>query len=420
MTAATAAPAETPRDAARRRRLAPVIVAALAAGIVGAYLLVWVNLSRTDQTGSDYSTFHVAALLWREGHADQLYDQKAEIARHEQLVPPSYHVDLPFISPPTTVLLTAPLTPLDLGTAFRVASLLELLLAGGAVLVTIRAAPRVAGRLPAETAATALAALAGVGSLVLLLMGQWDGLCALGLALAYAAWRHDRPALAGLALALTFAPTKPHLAVGLAAFVLGTRRLPAIAGAAAGVATTLAAGLVVDGVRGWGDWLGSLSLSSSHSPLASLLGFTGFFGSWTGDGGAARAAAAVATLVAVVGCVVLGSRVRRDRAALEPALAGATALSLVAAPHLLMHDLVVLAPVAAWMLCWAAQWGARAHARVMVAWVVLNAACLLDLGNSASAPPGRLVPVALSAVGWAAVVVTQRRRGSTVGAPVRG
>jgi hypothetical protein len=381
---------------------------ALAMGFLAAYLGIWAQLSRADQTGSDYSTFHVAALTWRNGHGGQLYDQVAETRLHETLVPAGYHVDLPFISPPTTALLTAPLTALDLGAAFRVASLVQCALAAAAVAVALRAAPRPRGQSRAQTLATGAIALAGVGTLVTLLMGQWDGFCAFGLALAYAAWRCDRPGIAGLALALTIAPTKPHIALGLVAFLLATRHARAIAGAAAGAATTVLAGLLVAGPHGWMGWLGSLSLSSSHSPLPSLLGFTGLFGSWLGDTTTARTLATLATVAAVAGCAVLGERYRRDRSALEPALAGAAALSLVAAPHLLMHDLVLLAPAAAWTLQWAACRSVPVHRRAVVAWLVLNLAAVLDLGNSASAPPGRLVPVALAVLGVVALRVRER------------
>jgi hypothetical protein len=398
--------AVAPLRPARRARRATVAVLILAAATLAAYLAVWAQLSRADQTGSDYSTFHVAALTWRGGHGAQLYDQPAEIRLHESLVPPGYHVDLPFISPPTTALLTAPLTVLDLGAAFRLAAVTQLALAAAAVAVALRAAPRRPTQTALERLATGAVALAGVGTLVTLLMGQWDGLCTLGLALAYAAWRRERPGLAGLALALTIAPTKPHIALGLAAFLLATRQPRALAGAAAGVAVTFAAGLLVAGLQGWGDWLGSLSLSSSHSPLQSLLGFTGFFGSWLGDTTAARTLATIATVAAVAACALLGDRYRRDRDALEPALAGAAALSLVAAPHLLMHDLVLLAPAAAWTLQWAATRSSQTHLRGLAAWLLLNLAALLDLGNSASAPPGRLVPLALALLGVVALRAT--------------
>jgi hypothetical protein len=51
--------------------------------------------------------------------------------------------------------------------------------------------------------------------------------------------------------------------------------------------------------------------------------------------------------------------------------------------------------------------------RAVLAWLVLNLAALLDLGNSASAPPGRLVPIGLAALGAVALRATGRPRGAT-------
>ena len=67
-----------------------------------------------------------------------------EIARHFALIPPGYHVtviDLPFITPPLTAVLVAPLTLLDLPTAYRLASLLQYGMLVAAVAVAVRHAP---------------------------------------------------------------------------------------------------------------------------------------------------------------------------------------------------------------------------------------------------------------------------------------
>ncbi len=71
----------------------------------------------------------------------QLYDQQAEHSRHLTLLPAGTVINLPFITPPTTALLALPFTVLDPGTAFRVWSLVELLLLALAVWIAIRAGP---------------------------------------------------------------------------------------------------------------------------------------------------------------------------------------------------------------------------------------------------------------------------------------
>jgi hypothetical protein len=102
---------------------------------------------------------------------------------------------------------------------------------------------------------------------------------------------------------------------------------------------------------------------------------------------------------------------------------GAAALSLVAAPHLLMHDLSLLAPALAWTVAWTAGREGRRLTVVATAWLVLNLAALLDLGNASTAPPGRLVPLALVAAGVLAarhcgVGPRPRRRRAEVAAAV--
>jgi len=120
--------------------------------------------------------------------------------------------------------------------------------------------------------------------------------------------------------------------------------------------------------------------------------------------------AVVFTALALAGCAVLGARSAGRPMRLEAALAGALALSLVASPHLLAHDLVLLAPAFGWCLARAAAadgtaaWPSQAAGRLLTAWVGLNLLVDLDTGNSAPAPPGRLVPWALLLAGAAALV----------------
>jgi Glycosyltransferase family 87 len=395
-------PAVAASPTRERRRL--LLVCGLSAALLAVYLVAWSGVSPRDVADSDFSATWVASTLWRDGHGAQLYDQRLETARHTAAFPPGSLApgtvpDLPFITPPTTAVLAAPFAGLGLPTAYRIWSLLQLALLALAVGVAVRAAPW-SPRAPRELRAAAfLGGTAGLGSLVLLLHGQWDGVSALSLALAYASWRGGHPGRAGAVLMGGALLAKPHLAVGLAAWLLAQRHRRAVAGAAAGLAAVAAASLVLAGPAASAGWLGSLSGSATHSPLPSLLGFTGLAGSWIHAEAPAQALAAVGSAAAVGACWLLGDRARRQAELLEPSLAGATALSLVAAPHLLMHDLALLAPALAWTVAWAAGRGGRLLASVAAGWVTLNLAALLDLGNASSAPPGRLVPLALVAAG---------------------
>jgi hypothetical protein len=284
-----------------------------------------------------------------------------------------------------------------------------------AVLIAARYAPwpeRL--RRSGTVAATVLAALAGPGTLALGLLGQWDGVSAVGIAVAYALWRRDRPWLGGVVLAGCLLLAKPHLALGFAALVLVWRDRRVLAGAASAAALLAILSLAAVGPAGISGFIGSLRVDAGAAPLASMQGFTGLTGSWLGDGAAATLIAAAFSAVALAACVVAGRRLSPDRQLLEPCLALAAVLSLLASPHLLAQDLVLLAPVVVALMAWAAErdqaasWPGPCSRAVLAGWVVLSLAAAVDLGAEGTGPPGRLVPWAL--LGLAGVVAWQLRR----------
>ena len=172
-----------------RTSRAVTIAAAVSTVLLAYYAIASAQVTPVRERGTDFSASYVAALLLRGGDGAQLYDQQVEHSRHLTLLPAGTVINLPFITPPTAALLALPLTVLDPGTAFRVWSAIELLLVVLAVWVAIRAGPwpLQLGRGP--RAATLLVAAAGGGTYAFLLLGQIDGVAALGLAAAYAAWR---------------------------------------------------------------------------------------------------------------------------------------------------------------------------------------------------------------------------------------
>ncbi|MGA8361962.1 MAG: hypothetical protein WB793_10100, partial [Candidatus Dormiibacterota bacterium] len=79
-------------------------------------------------------------------------------------------------------------------------------------------------------------------------------------------------------------------------------------------------------------------------------------------------------------------------------------------PHLLPHDLVILAPAFAWCAARAAAaetgpWPGLVSVRVIAGWLVLGVLTLVDTGTAAPAPPGRLVPLGLIGIGVAALMI---------------
>jgi Glycosyltransferase family 87 len=397
-----------------RTHTAVAVAAAVSTLLLAYYAISWAQVTPVRERGTDFSASYVAALLLRSGDGADLYNQRAEHSRHLNLLPAGTVIDLPFITPPTTALLALPLTVLDPGTAFRVWSVIELVLLALAVWVAIRAGPWPSRSGRSVRAATLVMAIAAGGTYAFLLLGQIDGITALGLAAAYSAWRRDRPAVAGFWLALAFAATKPHLAIGLGIWLVARRDWRALAGAAAGSAVVAAVSLALVGPAGLAGFASALGFAVGNTPGASTLGIPGLVASWLGSGTVPAATGITGSLIALGGCWVLGSRSRGNVGALEASLAGAAALSLVASPHLLPHDLVILAPAFAWCAARAAAaerapWPGQVSIRLIAAWAMLGVLTLVDTGNAAPAPPGRLVPVGLLGIGIAALMIPASR-----------
>jgi len=397
------------------------LAAAVSTLLLAYYAISWAQVTPLRERGTDFSASYVAALLLRDGDGAQLYEQQVEHARHLSLLPAGTVINLPFITPPTSALLTLPLTVLDPGTAFRVWSVIELLLLALAVWIAIRAGPWPSSSGRSPRAATALMALAAGGTYAFLILGQIDGVAALGLAAAYMAWRKDRPALAGFWMALAFAATKPHLAIGLAVWLVARRDWRALAGAVVGSAVVAGVSLVLVGPAGISGFVSALGFAVGNTPGASTLGIPGLVASWLGGGSVAVVIGIAGSLLALAGCWLLGARSRGLSQTLEVSLAGAVALSLVASPHLLPHDLVILAPAFAWCAARAAAadfapWPGLVTIRLIAAWAILAVLTLVDTGNAAPAPPGRLVPLGLIGIGIAALAlpVARTRADTTV------
>ncbi|MHB8717917.1 MAG: glycosyltransferase 87 family protein [Candidatus Dormibacteria bacterium] len=386
------------------RRIA-LVMGAVACAVLALYCVTWAGVSLAQEGSSDFSSFYVGGVLLRTGHVANLYSDAAQAAVRASLVPGSGG-NLPFVNPPPAAAVMAPISLLPFQLAYRLWQIAQLLCLCAAVLI----ASRVSQWSESATARRAWVvvvpmALAAPATLALGLVGQWDGVSALGVAGAYALWRRDHGAAGAVVLAISAALAKPHLALGFAAFVLGWRDRRVVAGALAGVTAVALAALLTAGPAGVVAFAHADLADASRWPLASLLGFTGLLGSWMGDGSATQALAMALTLAACAACAVLGDRLRRG-APLEVTLAAAALLSLVASPHLLSHDLVLLAPVFAGLAAWASrqdagEWPGATSLRVLCGWLGLCLVAVLDLASTAPAPPGRLVPVALVALAGA-------------------
>ncbi|MBV8194572.1 MAG: DUF2029 domain-containing protein [Candidatus Dormibacteraeota bacterium] len=404
---------------APRARLIAALLVVLSIVALAHYTQVWASIPAQQARTSDFAGTYVAATLWREGRPASMYDVPAEEAVMAASGAPGYHLYIPFENPPLAAVVASPLSLLGADSAYRAWSLLQLAMLVAAVAVVVRAAPRpsAGGRLPILAIATV--GIAGVGGGLLLVEGQWDGLPALGLALAYAGWRSGRSLAPGFVLGFTAALAKPHLVLGLLGFMAGRRDWRGLASAAMGAGVVGAAGLVAAGPQALEAFIGAL-LQPANSPTSQMQGASGLFGSTLGGGLAPYGLALLTGAAAILTAAWLGAVSRRRRDLLEPAVLGATALSLFASPHLLGHDLTVLAPAVVAALLWClrrengapAGWPGPASLAILGGWAAVNIASLFDLGKSGIAFPGRATPwvLLLCCAACVALVLRSARR----------
>ena len=396
----------------RGRTIISVLVLTVAAVAIGYHLALWRALSPTTIRSTDYTSTYVAAQSWRAHDGADLYDPTVQLAGHQAIGTPPDAQKLAYVNPPLSAVVAAPFSGVGYLTSYRLFGVTQVLLIALSILIAVRAAPWPAGTPALVKSAVALAALAGTGTELVLLQAQWDGVAALGLAVAYAAWRSRRPAWAGAAIALAFGITKPHLAFGLVAFLLARRERRSTVAAVVTTLGMVVASVLLVGTHGTLAFLAAPGHSEDVSPLATMLGINGLAFSNLQAGVLAEVLSVAGCAIAVAVSAVLGGVSRPHPERLEAALAGAVLLSLLAAPHLLIHDLVILAPALVWCLARLVgtapeSFGGGRGVGVLLGWLALSQAAPIDAGNDAVGPPGRLVPWVLIAGAAVAVSASQ-------------
>jgi hypothetical protein len=388
----------------RNRTLVAALLVAVSALALSLHLSLWAGLSSQQVRNSDYTVDYIAAHTWLSGDGAHLYDRGVQLAGHVALHTSPGAAGLGYVYPPLAAVVASPFSLLGFEASYRAFGVFQLLLILAAVVIALRAAPWPRSTPRLMKAAIGLLALAGTGTGVTLYLGQWDGVGTLGLALAYAAWRRQRPGWAAVAIVVAFGLTKPHLAFGLMAFLIARGERRALGGAVAAAVGMIAASLLLVGVHGTAAFISAPGISTDVSPFPTMLGLSGLVYSNLHPSLLAEALVVLGAAVGVAMAAALGRVARRDPARLEVALAGAVALSLLSTPHLLVQDLVVLAPALVWCAARAAQ--ALSQARppsrrelgLVTLWLALSGAAAVDIGNGSVGFPGRLVPWVLLAI----------------------
>jgi hypothetical protein len=327
------------------RRLTRALLA-LVLALAAAGLMVVLTQSPASRLSSDFTINYSAGMLVRQGHFASPY-QQAELGDMMRRVAPGGAIDprLPFSLPLGAALPYALLSLLPIELAFRLWQLITIALMVVAVLLLQRAAPTLAS--PGGGGKIAVRGLAGVGLLAAiptwatLTEGQPTAWLFLGGAMVVSVLRRDSPALAagaGLLLAV-----KPQYLPAYLVILFAARRWRSLAAAATGAGLLLLSPLVGGGA--------GLSAMVHNALSANQVVAVRLNESWIGVIGPALPAS-IATAVAIILYLgVLGALFvlawRRPTSLIGfAALAGA--LTVLASPHALPHDLLILA-VPAWL-----------------------------------------------------------------------
>jgi glycosyl transferase family 87 len=295
-------------------------------GVAVAFVIYPLAEAPADVINSDWPAFATGARLIVEnpGHLYDLDQQKkveSQVTGGKTLVTLGIKGILPFLAPAWVAIFAVPFELLGTDLGGRLWILFGLATLALGIFLATRPRPPSA----------ILPAFASVPTALMLLNAQLDGIVALGIGAAIALW--SRPYLAGLALGLTL--VKPQLVLPLGAALVVARQWRVLAGWA-GAGVLLWASAAVRDPRWVLDWLaptGATITPGSREVDLPHLG-TVF------PGAVQTVAVALLTLAAVVAVVVLASRVRADfRSAAALLVAG----GVLAAPHALPADFVIVA-----------------------------------------------------------------------------
>lgn len=336
---------------------------------VGLAFVLFPLLPNDDVINSDWPAFATGARLI-VNDPSHLYDIAAQrrverdVTGGRVLVSLGINGILPFLAPAWVALVAVPFDLLGPNLGGRAWILFGLVCLAAGLYLAVRP------RSPTEI----LPAFAGVPAALLMLNAQVDGLVALGIGAAIALW--PRRYLVGLALGLTL--VKPQLVLPLAVATVIAREWKVIAGWAAAGVVLLGVTAALD-PRWVFDWLaqtrstvqsGAREVDVAHAAV--LLAAP-----------AQTIALALISFVAIAAVLWLAWRARSPE--MRPAMAILVSGGVVAAPHALPTDLVLVALALA-------VWG-RAR---WFDWLILSAGALV----AALTPDPIPMAAGVIAAGW--------------------
>lgn len=341
--------------------------------------------------GADFVQFYTGGYLAQTGRFRALYDPVAFANWQHALVPESAGSYLAAFYGPQVYLSFSPLARLPYGWAVLAWALLNCALYLGSCYTVWRCCPHL--RPHAGTAF--LLAIAFPGFFNLIAFGQTSGPALALFTLVFLALRSQRMFLAGLAIGSLI--YKPQLGLAAAVVFVLAAEWKVVTGAIAGAAAQIALAWVWFGTTAmkhyFGIWLTPHPLAFIEPKLyemESLRGFWLLLLPWQNLAGVLYAITAIAALAVAVICWRICGLLPLRYSALLLA-------TVLAPPHCLIYDLVILAP--AWLLL--ADWflGHRQAAAGPALAVFLYLAYALPLLE----PLAKLTHVQLSVLGFVAL-----------------
>jgi len=324
-----------------------------------AAVAVWIGLSKggIDRNGkplgTDFSSFYAAGSMALEGHAAAAYDFALHHAREQQM----FGADTPYYAwlyPPIFFLIAAPLGLLPYPTALAVwqfGTLALYLAVIGAILRGVRTDSTVRRN-------WLLVAIAFPAVLINLGHGQ-NGFLSAALFGAALLALPKRPILAGIMFAAL--AYKPQFGIAIPFALLAAGRWRTIVVACVTLAVLVAITAALFGIESWSAFLASSSISRKVLLESGAVGFEKLQSAFAMVrlwGGSVPLAYAVQALVS---CAVIAGIVWCWRSACDDAHKAALLVTgtLLASPHILDYDLIVLAVAIAFLTAQGLRTGFR-------------------------------------------------------------
>jgi alpha-1,2-mannosyltransferase len=288
--------------------------------------------------GTDFIYFYVMGSLIADGHADALYDASAHLAEARRRIDPAVNLYAPYSNyGPQVAAAFVPLSKLTFGRSLA----LFLVLTGAAYAISVWCGGRSCPGLAPYGLAVVMLASGSPAFFSLLRYAQLSAVSLLLLSLAVAAHSGNRRFVAGLMLGTLVFKPQLGLVVGLVMLAAGEWRI--VSGSVVAAGAQLAAAWLAGGSEVMRQYLRVLWALARNPSLVqiypgevhSLRGFTQLL---------VRSPAVVsaASLVALVAAVWIGLRTWKSELPLPAKWGQLIVLTVLASPHLLTYDLVLL------------------------------------------------------------------------------